>query len=77
VVVVAAQIQQGRVLVVMAGPAGAAAGMMALVPQVMEIHLLHLHHKEIAEEQVVMRQGILVVLAAADLEALVQAVLDR
>jgi hypothetical protein len=51
--------------------------MMVLVQQVMEIHLLHLHHKEIAAEQVVMRQGILVVLAEADLEALVQALLDR
>jgi NADPH-dependent glutamate synthase beta subunit-like oxidoreductase len=71
------QTQLGRVLVVMAGPAGAAAGMMALVPQVMEIHLLHLHHKEIVVEQVVMRRGILGVLVAAVLEVLVQAVLDR
>jgi cytoskeletal protein CcmA (bactofilin family) len=51
--------------------------MMVLVQQVMEIHLLHLHHKEITAEQVVMRRGILVVLAEADLEVLVQAVLDR
>jgi hypothetical protein len=76
-VAVAAQIQRGRVLVVTADLEAEAVEMMVLVQQVMEIHLLHLHHKEITAEQVVMRRGILVVLAEADLEVLVQAVLDR
>jgi hypothetical protein len=49
----------------------------ALVRLVMEIHLLHLHHKEITVEPVVLRRGILVGLAAVAQEAAVQMLQGR
>jgi hypothetical protein len=74
---VAVLIQLARVPEVMAVLAVVEAETTALVRLVMEIHLLHLHHKEITVEPVVLRRGILVGLAAVAQEAAVQMLQGR